>query len=121
MTEQPVLRLAVLGGILFGSACGCPPADAPATPRETVRAGMPAIETSPVDTLEGVVAELAPAGHYTYLRVGEPGDWAVVMGKIDLRLGDTVSLTVQGHKADFHSRRLDRSFETLFFASVPKG
>lgn len=80
--------------------------------------GMPAMRAAEVDLLEGEVREVAPAGHYTYLRVGEPGDWAVVMGHIDVSLGDAVSLRVQGSQDDFHSRRLDRDFTRLFFASV---
>lgn len=81
---------------------------------------MPVLEAAKIDMLEGVVQELEPAGHYTYVRVGEPGDWAVVMGRLDVGLGEAITLRVQGSKDDFHSRRLGRDFERLFFASIPK-
>ena len=80
---------------------------------------MPAMARTDVASLDGVVGEVLAAGHYTYLRVGN--DWAVVMGPLDAAPGEPISLRVQGSQTDFHSRRLDRDFERLFFASVPKG
>lgn len=83
---------------------------------------MPSIEPTEVDTLDGVVHEIQSVGHYTYVRVGPAGtdgDWAVVMGVLDTAPGDAITLSVQGSQDDFHSRRLDRDFERLFFASVP--
>ncbi len=85
-------------------------------------AAMPSIEPADVTTLAGVVHELQPAGHYTYVRVGAPhdaGDWAVVLGAINATPGEAITLSVQGSQTDFHSRRLDRDFGRLFFASVP--
>lgn len=116
-------RLLLLGGLLGLAACDAPetPAPAPvaaANPPKAAPAGMPAIEAAEIDMLEGRVRELESAGHYTYLRIGDPGDWAVVMGKVDVSLGDAISLRVQGSQDDFHSRRLGRDFERLFFASV---
>lgn len=95
-----------------------PPVVAPATATAT----MPSIEPTEVDTLGGVVHEVQSVGHYTYVRVGAPGtdgDWAVVMGALDTAPGDAITLSVQGSQHNFHSRRLDRDFERLFFASVP--
>ena len=85
--------------------------------------GMPAIDAAQIEVLEGVVHELQPAGHYTYVRIGAPGaegDWAVVMGRLDAEPGEALTLRVDGSKTDFHSRRLDRDFEQLFFARAPK-
>jgi hypothetical protein len=83
---------------------------------------MPSIEPTEVQVLGGVVHEVLPAAHYTYVRIGAPGtdgDWAVVMGTLDAVTGQAITLSVQGSQHDFHSRRLDRDFERLFFASVP--
>ena len=74
------------------------------------------MQDSEIVRLEGSVREVMPAGHYTYLRVED--DWAVVMGALEVKAGDPIHLRVQGTQRDFHSRRLDRSFERLFFASV---
>lgn len=116
-------RRVLLIGSLLGAACNAPEPEAPAAPTvgeapKASETGMPAMRAAEIDRLEGEVRELAPAGHYTYLRVGEPGDWAVVMGHVDVSLGDAISLRVQGSQDDFHSRRLGRDFERLFFASV---
>ncbi len=113
----------LLIGSLLGAACNPPEPDAPAPPPvvnapKAPPTGMPAIRAAVIERLEGEVRELAPAGHYTYLRVGEPGDWAVVMGHVEVSLGDAISLRVQGSQDDFHSRRLGRDFERLYFASV---
>jgi len=92
-----------------------------ATPPEAA-ATMPSINAADVDTLRGVVQEIRSAGHYTYVRVGAagtPGDWAVVMGALDTTPGESITLNVQGSQSDFHSRRLDRDFEQLLFATVP--
>lgn len=83
---------------------------------------MPTIQPTAVSVLAGVVHEIQSVGHYTYVRLGRPdhlGNWAVVMGSLDAAPGDTLTLSVHGSQTDFHSRRLDRDFEQLFFASVP--
>lgn len=82
---------------------------------------MPAVSASDVETLDGVVHEVQSAGHYTYVRVGPEGaegSWAVVLGRLDATPGSAMTLRVHGHKADFHSRRLDRDFDDLYFARV---
>ena len=76
---------------------------------------MPAMEVSDVEELEGAVTERLDAGHYTYVRVGE--DWAVVFGRLEAKAGDPIALRVQGIKNDFHSRKLGRDFERLYFAT----
>ena len=83
---------------------------------------MPSMNPTDVETLAGVVHEVLWAEHYTYVRVGAAGtdgDWAVVMGTLDATTGEAITLSVQGSQRDFHSRRLNRDFERLFFASVP--
>ena len=87
------------------------PSAAPATSPSAAPAtalGMPAMVRADVASLDGVVGEVLQAGHYTYVRVGD--DWAVVMGQLDTRPGEAISLRVQGSQTDFHSRRLDRDF-----------
>ncbi len=101
----------------------CSVAEAPSVDSAEKKApSMPSIEPTEVQVLGGVVHEVLPAEHYTYVRVGAPGtdgDWAVVMGTLDAVTGQAITLSVQGSQHDFHSRRLDRDFERLFFASVP--
>ncbi len=77
---------------------------------------MPAIDPTDVETLHGVVREVLVAGHYTYVSV--EGQWAVVLGDVNAEPGTEVTLTVQGSQDDFRSRRLERSFDRLYFAST---
>lgn len=71
-------------------------------------------------TLFGTVAELLPAGGYTYLRVeperGEPR-WVVTLRR-GLEPGARVEVDNIGSRHDFYSRRLDRSFPELVFGVV---
>lgn len=71
-------------------------------------------------TLFGTVAELLPAGGYTYLRVepehGEPR-WVVTLRR-GLETGARVEVDNIGSRQDFYSRRLDRSFPELVFGVV---
>lgn len=133
--DVPVVARTLLTCLAVALASACSVAEAPEVVRadpavvdaadrapSTEPAGMPSIEETRVETLGGVVQEVQSAGHYTYVRIGAPGsegDWAVVMGALDTAPGEVLTLSVQGSQHDFHSRRLDRDFEQLFFASVP--
>ena len=82
---------------------------------------MPSIQASDVQVLEGRVEDVQVAGHYTYLRIGKDQGrqrWAVVIGRPTARVGDALRLKVHGSKTDFHSRRLNRDFDEVFFARV---
>ena len=103
-------RLPILA--LLAALCGC-----------TVDAAevRTAVLTSPLVGAEritvrgaGVVDEAAPAGGYTYVRVGEV--WLVTAGRAPA-VGEATAWRGFARVDGFHSRRLDRSFDTLVFAS----
>jgi hypothetical protein len=94
--------------------------------RTEAPAARPAVGGSPLAGLEtsaevfrGVVDEVLPAGGYTYLRVRtDAGDrWVATMGS-GVELGRGVEIKAMGTRRDFHSRRLDRRFDTLAFGIV---
>jgi hypothetical protein len=90
--------------ILIVAACGSP-------------SGPPSVEAE-LATFTGTVREVLPAGNYTYLRVHvADGDerWVVVMGDPDR---DEVTVQSFGRRRDFVSRRLGRTFDELYFASL---
>ena len=95
-------------GLLLG--CGSP-------------SGPPSVESDPA-SFSGTVREVLPAGPYTYLRLRvAEGDerWVVVQGDPDR---ERVTVHSYGRRRDFVSRRLGRTFDELYFASLaeaPKG
>lgn len=121
----------------LGSGCGCPfegrgrPVGEPplAGESKTPRPAAPTSGVNPLMGLEdagdgheefaGVVAESLAAGGYTYLRVTTvAGDrWVATMGK-GACIGCRVRVKNMGTRRDFHSKRLDRRFETLAFGIV---
>ncbi|WP_428265522.1 hypothetical protein [Haliangium sp.] len=71
--------------------------------------------------LRGRVAERLDAGSYTYLDLAlDDGGrrWVVVMGAPAADRGDEIEVVAMGTRQDFHSRRLDRTFAELTFASL---
>lgn len=90
--------------------------DAPHAPG----AGNPLADLASVDgRLGGRVAEVLPAGGYTYFRLAD-GTWAVVMGR-GPTVGQTIDARVFAEKRGFRSRRLDRTFAALRFVSLSGG
>jgi hypothetical protein len=96
-------------------------------PAKTVEAaptnGSPLADIAPVvdadREFEGIVRERLPAGSYLYLAV-EHDDrlrWIATTGS-DAELGTRVRVQSMGVRHDFHSRRLDRSFDELVFGVV---
>jgi hypothetical protein len=93
-------------------------APAPSAGNPLGAARLPASGRFPVS---GAVVERLPAGPYTYLRVrpAAGGDdlWLAMMAG-SAPAGNRVDAVVMGQKANFHSRRLGRSFDLLLFASA---
>ena len=85
--------------------------------------GMPELAAAgPGERISGTVEEALPAGPYTYfrLRVGEGDDrWVVVSGR-DHRDAAHLTVDTHGRQREFVSRRLDRTFDELHFASIAK-
>ena len=72
--------------------------------------------------LRGRVNERLDAGSYTYLdlRLGDGRQhWIVVLGKAEAEPGQDIEAVAMGTRTDFHSRRLDRTFDRLTFAWIP--
>jgi len=70
--------------------------------------------------LRGRIIELLRAGTYTYASVAcDDGSsrWVVTM-KRGLAVGHRVDVTNMGVQRDFHSKRLDRTFDELVFGVV---
>jgi hypothetical protein len=68
------------------------------------------------------VNERLRAGSYTYLdlRLGDGSQrWIVVLGKAEAEPGQDIEAVAMGTRTDFHSRRLDRTFDRLTFAWIP--
>jgi hypothetical protein len=75
----------------------------------------------PGERLSGTVEEALAAGPYTYfcLHVGEGDDrWVVVSGR-EHRGATWLAVDTHGRQRSFVSRRLDRTFDELYFGSIP--
>lgn len=95
---------------------------APSAP-QTRQAGPPTDLTAPTAEearFSGTVTEHLPAGGYHYLRIETdegPTRWVVTMGGT-AKAGSRVDVTSMGSRRDFYSRRLDRRFDEVAFATV---
>lgn len=64
------------------------------------------------------IAEVLPAGSYTYLRLEDrPETWLVVNDRARA-VGETVAWRGYAEVHHFESRRLNRTFDHLIFASI---
>jgi len=62
----------------------------------------------------GTVAETNNAGGYSYLRLEESDIW-IATSTLDVSAGDTVEYAGGMEMRDFHSKALDRTFESIWF------
>jgi len=62
----------------------------------------------------GTVAEVIDVGNYVYLRLEEPANW-VATSPFEVTVGDKVTFGSGAEMRDFHSKTLDRSFESILF------
>ncbi len=70
-----------------------------------------AADTSPGT---GTVAETIEAGSYTYIRLEEPDRW-IATSPMAASKGDQVKFSGGMEMKDFHSKALDRTFDSIFF------
>jgi len=68
-------------------------------------------ETGPVN---GTVAETIDAGGYTYMRIKEPDIW-IATSTMKVSAGDQVKYSGGAEMLNFHSKSLDRTFESIWF------
>ena len=66
----------------------------------------------------GIVTETMSSGGYTYMKVneGKKSYW-VAMTQRTVKKGDSVSFTEQGWMQNFHSKTLNRTFDSILFAA----
>ena len=65
----------------------------------------------------GTVLETLSSGGYTYMKVKESKKtYWIAMTKRDVKVGDAISYSEQGWMKNFHSKTLDRTFESILFA-----
>ncbi|MDF1879328.1 SH3-like domain-containing protein, partial [Sulfurimonas sp. SAG-AH-194-C20] len=65
----------------------------------------------------GVIQETLSSGGYTYMKVKDnTNTYWIAMTQRDVKKGDTISYTEQGWMQNFHSKTLDRTFESILFA-----
>ena len=63
------------------------------------------------------VLETLNSGGYTYINVQEgKNNYWIAMTQRDVKVGENIEYTEQGWMKNFHSKTLDRTFETILFA-----
>lgn len=65
----------------------------------------------------GTVAEAIDVDNYIYLRLEDPEVW-VASGRVEVAVGDRVSYQNALAMKEFHSKTLDRTFETILFVGA---
>lgn len=69
--------------------------------------------------LEGVVVSTMDAGNYTYVEIENNGQKSWAAGpSTEVKVGDRVSIPGGSLMQDFHSKSLDRTFESILFAGA---
>jgi hypothetical protein len=74
----------------------------------------PAVSLAETGPVIGTVAESINAGSYTYLRLEDPDRW-IATSPLDVSKGDKVEYAGGMEMRDFHSKALDRTFESIWF------
>jgi hypothetical protein len=64
----------------------------------------------------GTVAETMISGGYVYIRLEEQGTW-LAASAFDVSVGDVVQYSGGMEMKEFHSKSLDRTFESIYFVS----
>jgi hypothetical protein len=67
--------------------------------------------------ISGVVAETIETKAYLYLRLEDPENW-VATSLLDIEVGDEVEFAGGMEMRDFHSKALDRTFESIWFVQL---
>jgi len=64
----------------------------------------------------GTVAETMATGGYVYIKLEEQGTW-IAANAFEVSVGDKVRYSDGTEMRDFHSKALDRTFESIYFVS----
>jgi len=124
---KTIFVMLAMAAVLTGCGANAEPSPAadttPATPAEhpQVTADDAAGSTGH-ETLSGKVAETIDGGGYTYIRItNDAGETWAAVPKTDVKVGDDVTVSIQMTMNDFESTALNRTFDTLLFASMGTG
>jgi len=64
------------------------------------------------------VLETMSSGGYTYMKVQDKNNnYWIAMTQRDVKVGDTINYTEQGWMKNFHSKTLNRTFDSILFAA----
>jgi len=74
----------------------------------------PSIMAAEIGPGTGTVAETIEAGSYIYIRLEEPDIW-IATSPMAVSKGDQVKFSGGMEMKDFHSKSLDRTFDSIFF------
>ena len=87
---------------------------------QSAAVGRPSIDPVEPTSLSGRVRSVLRAGHYTYVQLQTTAGptWVVTPARLQLDEGQTAAFAVFGRREDFHSRRLQRDFDALWFGSL---
>lgn len=77
---------------------------------------IPVLALANPGMLTGKVAEAITAGGYVYIKLEEQGTW-LATNAFEVSVGDSIQYSDGAEMKDFHSKALDRTFESIIFAS----
>ncbi len=114
----PMLFAAVL--IMFFAGCSNEPASTPAHKKAAEKTTAMKKHASGPEFLGGHVAETMNSGGYTYmlLEIGKDKIW-VAVPQMQVKVGDDVVLMPGNEMHNFHSKTLNRTFESIIFSPGP--
>ena len=92
---------------------------APGAPHAAAPAGAPGAAPTAQGEIRGIVRETMNAAGYTYLRIDSAGtDRWVATTETPVAVGNDVSIEGGDVMSNFHSRTLNRTFESILFAAA---
>jgi hypothetical protein len=117
--HRPVLvaLVALMIPVAFVAASAASAPDSPASGAPTFLVAAALDSPAP---FTGTIAEVLDVPGYTYAHVVDDtgqGRWAVTLGK-DLAVGTVVDVRPFGALEDFHSKKADRHFDQMIFATL---
>lgn len=76
----------------------------------------PVMMAAEADPTTGTVTETIDAGGYVYIKLEEQGTW-IASKPFAVSVGDKIQYSGGAEMKGFHSKTLDRTFESIFFVS----
>lgn len=119
---KAILVSLIIALLLIGCGANAEPSQAETT--QTMPEGHPSTDASMTaqqgaETITGKVAETMNGGGYTYMKLtGESGETWVAVPMTEVEAGQDVTVSVQMTMTDFTSTALNRTFDSLVFATM---